>query len=479
MAVWYILSHASIAPLFLSFVATAGFVCAIENIDVFGSFCLVLRITGLDLILDNFFEDALEAIRGPLVDFLQDNPNASIEAAREFIRKDITEWARDDGWAERACQSPGAFCDRRRLGEEGRKLLSKALLAVDGQERKLQGDVSEDLADTFVAFWERNIIIGVIGTVEEYIRAFINFEAVFTVFAPTNAAFEDIGLDFEFLRQLLVDLFDEEDFYNIDEGIILTLAEVAEYHLLEGRELPVSALTCSRQYRMFNGLFTRTECGPDGTKYQVGIDLIVGGDDRRRHLQQTEGWPRIIRTLSNNLCSNGIVHAVSHVIGVLPEPTFAPTNTPPPTESVPVGGVLGELVHNIELDGGVPVETVQDVMYNQLSARLIEPLRRELMLMTPDLMIPNPNPDFPLDLQVYCDSSPSYNFGYQCQSYFFGALVKVEAAFENYKNLDPAFKETFTTALREAAGAVNVVEFEVVEETIYTSPPTDSPTPVP
>ena len=50
-----------------------------------------------------------------------------------------------------------------------------------------------------------------------------------------------------------------------------------------------------------------------------------------------------------------------------------------------------------------------------------------------------------------------------CQSFFFGALVKVEAAFENYKNLDPAFKKTFTTALREAAGAVNVVEFEVVD----------------
>ena len=269
MAVWYILSHASIAPLFISFVATAGFVCAVENIDVFGSFCLVLRITGLDIILDNFFEDALEAIRGPLVEFLQDNPNASIEAAREFIGDYITEWARADGWAERACQSPGAFCDRRRLGEEGRKLLSKALMAVDGQERNLQDDdVSEVLAATFVAFWERNIIIGIIGTVEDYIRAFINFEAVFTVFAPTNEAFEDIGLDFETLRQLLIDLVEEYDF-----ELILTLEEVAEYHLLEGRELPVSALTCSRRYRMFNGLFTRTECGPDGTKYQVGIDL--------------------------------------------------------------------------------------------------------------------------------------------------------------------------------------------------------------
>jgi uncharacterized surface protein with fasciclin (FAS1) repeats len=82
---------------------------------------------------------------------------------------------------------------------------------------------------------------------------------VWTVFAPTNRAFD--RLDFDVIAWLRLNV-------NQQRSI---LRDLIEYHIVPGEAIPYRDLTCGRNILMANGINSRTECRGNDRKYQVGI----------------------------------------------------------------------------------------------------------------------------------------------------------------------------------------------------------------
>ena len=123
----------------------------------------------------------------------------------------------------------------------------------------------------------------------------------FTLFAPTNEAFEK-------LKDAFAKLTPEEAAYAL------------LYHVVNDLLFSYD-LTCAPKegshVEMANGMITRTECSKDGRTFQVG----TGNTGKY--------WPRII-AVDMQAC-NGVVHAVNDVIlpGAAPKPpTYEPTPSP-------------------------------------------------------------------------------------------------------------------------------------------------------
>ena len=108
----------------------------------------------------------------------------------------------------------------------------------------------------------------------------------FTVFAPTNAAFESMK-------------FDMGSFFELTDA---ERREIAEYHILSGREVMYGDLGCGTSYDMLNGVTSRTECRGNGgnRKYQVGARNVISN------------LPLIVER--NMDASNGVIHLVDEVL---------------------------------------------------------------------------------------------------------------------------------------------------------------------
>jgi Fasciclin domain len=110
-------------------------------------------------------------------------------------------------------------------------------------------------------------------------------EEILTVFAPTNDAFEAIGVE------TLASLSLEE------------VTFILQYHAVEGEVLSTD-LVCESEVEMANGVVTETQCLEDGSIFQVGTG-------------NTEDSRPLIVEVDIDAC-NGVVHVVDNVI--LPDP---------------------------------------------------------------------------------------------------------------------------------------------------------------
>ena len=108
----------------------------------------------------------------------------------------------------------------------------------------------------------------------------------YTVFGPTNAAFEYLG------RETLDYLYSDAG-RDIFRGII-------NYHIIN-RRLSFNELNCDTNHVMRNGETTQTKCRVGGEKFQVG----QGNTQRRDE-------PKIV--FNDTFAVNGVLHIVDHVI---------------------------------------------------------------------------------------------------------------------------------------------------------------------
>jgi hypothetical protein len=109
----------------------------------------------------------------------------------------------------------------------------------------------------------------------------------YTVFLPTNAAFQRIsGFDLtEYLR------LNRNNRRNL-------LHEITGFHILPDRAIPVGNLGCGRNYPMLNGINSLTECRST-RKFQVGLgNRKFDGDCRRFNV------PIVIAQMINVVASN-------------------------------------------------------------------------------------------------------------------------------------------------------------------------------
>jgi uncharacterized surface protein with fasciclin (FAS1) repeats len=236
------------------------------------------------------------------------------------------------------------FNRRRDLSESDGKDSATDAATMDGEEEEQEQEQEQeqeerDLQDTIVI-------------INDDRRGFNNNNnnRLYTVFAPTNAAFNSIG-------------FDVIDFILLDTNIQLNFVQyIVEFHILKGREIRYGDLGCGSKYLMLNGANSRTECRGSNRKFQVGNgnreldgfcrfnvpiisinnNLVIPNNNnaiinnRRRCL---ETYPEIIAP-RNLLGTNGLVHSLDDVM--IPYTIFFPStpnpagpiiiNTPSPTD---------------------------------------------------------------------------------------------------------------------------------------------------
>mmetsp|Transcript_15847 Transcript_15847/g.36523 ORF Transcript_15847/g.36523 Transcript_15847/m.36523 type:complete len:472 (+) Transcript_15847:76-1491(+) len=153
-------------------------------------------------------------------------------------------------------------------------------------------------------------------------------EQFFTVFAPTNTAYEEIN----------------EDVRKVFESVSgaprkALLKNLAEFHIVNNKIIPFNGLKCSqrRNVKMRNGQFSQTACILNGRrKAQVGIAnrrvmydcFFVPNTKCKANYPEIEKIPN-----RDIIASNGIIHAVDDLL--LPR-QFAPTTqvTKAPTTKV-------------------------------------------------------------------------------------------------------------------------------------------------
>jgi Fasciclin domain len=127
----------------------------------------------------------------------------------------------------------------------------------------------------------------------------------FTVFAPTNAAFEAISA-------VVPTLTPEQ------------VKDILLFHVIAGKEVFAANLTCGGHVEMANGGVTVTLC-QDGHFFQTGAGNTLA--------------PKII-TADIDVC-NGVIHVIDNVIlptlstSAMVEPTSLPTLTPTALTAVP------------------------------------------------------------------------------------------------------------------------------------------------
>ncbi len=112
-------------------------------------------------------------------------------------------------------------------------------------------------------------------------------DSMFTVFAPTNDAFNKLGIDLD-------DLDDE------------TLSDILLFHVIAEKEIPRGDLKCRETVEMANGRESRTVCD-SGERFQKG----AGNPSYNK--------PRIL--FPDITACNGIIHVIDEVMLSRPSPS--------------------------------------------------------------------------------------------------------------------------------------------------------------
>lgn len=198
----------------------AQIICAEENTLIFGDFCLVLRITGLDFFLNDF--EPLLFGRRELQGGVPIVPNIQIP-----------------------------------------NIPNNVVTTIDDLDFVAFNNLFENFfEDNFANNPFANFVDG--RGFQQFVAEFLNdydVQELWTVFAPNNAA----------IRSLLRDL--DWDVLNLSRQQRLQLTNIALYHIIAGEPITFGNLRCGRRYRMSNNGRTRTECQESRgitQKFQVG-----------------------------------------------------------------------------------------------------------------------------------------------------------------------------------------------------------------
>lgn len=253
---------------------TAEVICNEANRERFLGFCVVIQVTGIDFVLNNFEDlddefnllDDIDGLIQILID--QDLPNM-VDIFDPF------------------------FFDGRRL-KDGNE--SGMVVSSENSRRSLQTDIRGNIdQEQFVkAFLDEYYDVDVTGDFDAFMSRFRNSAAndkLFTVFVPSNDAMDELNFR---LRGLT------------GEERLEILTRFAQYHIYVGfRALYFNDLICPNptpnEIEMWDRVRTRTEC-QDGRKFQVG----VGNGITFR--------PEISRGLRDTRASNGLLQVINFVV---------------------------------------------------------------------------------------------------------------------------------------------------------------------
>lgn len=314
----------------------AEIICHVSNRRIYGTFCAIIRETGLDVILNNYEELDFRRRGVGIVGRVEDGAEAVAESEDEVVE--------DSDNNRRAMLSKfdhgEGFTQNKR---------DNAIRFLENIPNIINNDINDFNYNSF-------------NVQNNPFNDFSDIIELFTVFAPTNQAFEQ--LNFDVLAYLKFDYYTQVNY----------LLDIAEYSIIAGRALVYDELACGRNYRMSNGVNSRTECRSGNQKFQVGrgnrenhytcvyytdingepckgpkdcIGINFNNEDDVASARRpcNANYPEIIQP-RNIFASNGVLHTVDDLL--LPftfsgprDPTRQPSRRPTPSPSTDCEGANG------------------------------------------------------------------------------------------------------------------------------------------
>lgn len=283
----------------------AEIICDPLNADIFGNFCTLIRVTGIDFFLNDF--EILDIDFDDFFTFVNNGPFRRY-FNRVFNRRNLQGY---NSWLNNVPQNAQQFIPQNVQNGDIRDYIPNFALA---------GEFNTFFRRTYGGYLIRNpynfdnfVVVEFDRFLNDFRRAFP--ERIWTVFVPTNAALQDLGVDVNDLVDGILAAENQNDFGTV-------LYTFVENHIIARRELLYSDLRCGRQYQMTSGEFTRTECSRT-EKFQLGQGNTV------------ENRGMILREFRNILASNGVIQVLDRAIlqQELVETTDEPTVSPMPTVS--------------------------------------------------------------------------------------------------------------------------------------------------
>ncbi len=171
--------------------------------------------------------------------------------------------------------------------------------AVDqGKDKMVKG---LDVVDTAIASKDHTTLVAAVKAAD--LVATLKGEGPFTIFAPTNAAFEKLP------KEALADLLKPEN--------KAKLASILTFHVVKGKVMAADAIK-------LDGKEVETV---NGAKFMIKVKegkVMIGSDEKNMATV----------TVTDLRCSNGVIHVIDTVIMPVAKPA---TTTTPTTPTAPRG----------------------------------------------------------------------------------------------------------------------------------------------
>jgi len=252
----------------------AEVICNPANRERFLGFCVVIQVTGIDYVLNNFRDlndefNLLDDIDGLIQILIDQDLQNMVDLFDPF------------------------FFNARRL-KDGKE--SDMVVPSENSQRRLQTDIrgnidQEQFVAAFVDKYYDVEVRGDFDTFMSFFRVSAANDKLFTVFVPSNDAMDELNFRLQ---------------GSTSEERLDILTRFAQYHIHLGfRALYFNDLQCPNpnpnEIEMWDGVRTRTEC-ENGRKFQVG----VGNGITFR--------PEINQFLRDTGASNGLLQVVNFVV---------------------------------------------------------------------------------------------------------------------------------------------------------------------